>query len=424
MRARNIVILLVIVLLIASCAFVVFQGIPAGIYDFKPFASLKKGTDLAGCEVAVMQISKDEEVSDPAAVIEESISILEERFVHLGYKEATAAPYGEKGIRLEIPINSSYYGESPRSMVETVTERGKFIVYDVNSNSLMEGDYVETADAVTDRSGQYYVSITLTEEGAEKFAQVTQEHVNETLNIYLDSEPISSATVDRVIDDGVLTITSSEMTLPVAKELAARLSGGMFPVDFGVIRTSAQALLGDDAFENILLAAAIGIALAMVVMIVIYRYSGLVASISMVFYAALAVFLYGLFGVTLTLASVAGFILGAVLTMVANVTLMERMRSECALGKSVKASLRSSLKGAIIAVTDACILFLFMGLSMVCFGLGAASDVAAALIVCAIVAFFCVFVVTRGMISLSLTVFPNGKRMFVPGKKEKEGVQE
>ena len=109
MKGRNVVILLLVVLIIASCAFVVVHGFTygeKGEYTFSPIKSIKMGLDLTG-GVYIVYEAADPSVEDLDTKLQGAMDIFRTRLDSKGFTEATITKQGTTKIRVEIPINST-----------------------------------------------------------------------------------------------------------------------------------------------------------------------------------------------------------------------------------------------------------------------------------------------------------------------------
>ena len=70
---------------------------------------------------------------------------------------------------------------------------------------------------------RYIVLVTFDEEGKEKFAQATTEHLGEAINIIVNGEIVSAPVVQTPITEGSCMITG-DFTLDEAEELADMLN--------------------------------------------------------------------------------------------------------------------------------------------------------------------------------------------------------
>ena len=92
---------------------------------------------------------------------------------------------------------------------------------------ILEGSDVTEAKPVmqensTSGSYDYAISLTLSDEGAQKFAEATERLKGKTISIWMDDIMISAPTVNAVITDGKASITGN-FTAATASELAAKI---------------------------------------------------------------------------------------------------------------------------------------------------------------------------------------------------------
>ena len=71
---------------------------------------------------------------------------------------------------------------------------------------------------------EYVVKLVFTEEGGEKFRDITQKSIGETLYIYVDGSCVSAPVINSVIASGEVYI-SGISSYEDAKELAALIQG-------------------------------------------------------------------------------------------------------------------------------------------------------------------------------------------------------
>lgn len=148
----------------------------------------------------------------------------------------------------------------------------------------MTGDQVADAQAATttDQYGnkQYVVQLTLTDEGAKTFGEVTSENVGKALPIVYDGEVISYPTVQEAITGGTAQI-SGQSTFEEAQTLATQIRIGSLSLQLSELESSVVgAQLGSQAISSSLKAAAIGLVIVMVFMIIVYAVPGVSSSFS------------------------------------------------------------------------------------------------------------------------------------------------
>ena len=165
------------------------------------------------------------------------------------------------------------------------------IVYRTPSGTTAENIILEGSDVVTaeprmtqdETTGeyQYVVALTLSDEGAQKFAQATTAMVGETISIWMDDVMLSAPTVKQAITNGECVITG-DFTSEEATQLAARIQAGALPFALQVSSFSSMPpTLGAQALDAMLLAGIIAFVVISLLMIVIFRLPGVVAVISL-----------------------------------------------------------------------------------------------------------------------------------------------
>jgi SecD/SecF fusion protein len=132
------------------------------------------------------------------------------------------------------------------------------------------------------------------------------------------------------------------------------LQTGALPVKFNQIqRTEVSATLGKSSLHEAWLAAAVGLAVVALFLLVLYRFLGLVAVIGLAIYVALYYAALLLFNVTLSLPGLAGAILTIGVAADANVVVFERIKEEVRAGKSVRAAIATGYGKGVHTILDA-----------------------------------------------------------------------
>jgi len=189
-------------------------------------------------------------------------------------------------------------------------------------------------------------------EGKELFAKLTKENVGKVFGIFLDGQLISAPVIREPILAGTAVISGS-FNIESARELVRNLNFGALPVPIELLSSqSIGASLGHDALVKGVKAAIIGFALVVLFMIFWYRVPGTVASIALVIYIAIMLFIFKYLPVTLTAAGIAGFILSLGMAVDANVLIFERMKEEIENGKKLKESVEVGFERAWSSIRD------------------------------------------------------------------------
>ena len=358
LRARALVSLVAIIVVVAVCAYLGLCGFGKGtmINYLKPWGdAISLGLDLRGGVYTVYQAENNGD-PDFDTKMESTVSILTSRLTRQGFTEATVTRQGSDRIRVEIPNVSD-----PNQILTIIGTPAQLYFVDESGNNLMEGGMVKNAQAAQDQDGKPCIAFELTDEGAKIFAEATAANLGKTISITLDGETISRATVNTVIAGGKGEITGN-FTADEAKNLATLILSGALPLNLTQLEVSAiSATLGVEALDRAIQAGIIGVALVMLFMLFRYRLCGLVADIALTIYIMIVVLLLALTGAQLTLPGVAGIILGIGMAVDANVVIFERIREEVKNGRPI---------GSAVAIIDSNVTTIIAAVVLYAFGTG------------------------------------------------------
>lgn len=263
-------------------------------------------------------------------------------------------------------------------------------------NTSLSGKHLSRAAVEFDpNTGAPYVGITFNAEGGELFAQLTQKLVGEPIAIFLDGEAISTPVVQQAIFGGQAVITG-DFTLNEAKLLAQRLNAGALPVPLTLLsQQTIGPTLGATSLAMSVKAALIGFALVAIYMIAYYRLAGLFSVVALILYALLNLAIYRIFGVTITLAGVAGFILSLGMAVDANVLTIERMKEEIAAGRDFAGATREGFLRAWPAIRDSNVATLVVAIVLYLFSTSFVRGFALLLGIGVLVSVFTAVMITR-----------------------------
>ena len=352
--------------------------------------SIPLGLDLSGGVSITYQVM-DENPS--AEDMSDTIYKLQKR-VESYSTEASVYQVGDDRIAVEIP------GVTDASKIlEELGNPGSLEFQLSDGTVFMTGDQVADAQAATttDQYGnkQYVVQLTLTDEGAKTFGEVTSENVGNALPIVYDGEIISYPTVQEAITGGTAQI-SGQSTFEEAQTLATQIRIGSLSLQLSELESSVVgAQLGSQAISSSLKAAAIGLVIVMVFMIIVYAVPGVAAALALAIYTALVIATLYLFEITLTLPGIAGIILSIGMAVDANVIIFARIREEIAAGKSVITAMKTGFHKAMSAILDGNITTLIAAVVLMALGSGTVKGFAYTLMIGIILSMFTALVVTR-----------------------------
>ncbi|HBM99144.1 MAG TPA: protein translocase subunit SecD [Ruminococcus sp.] len=246
----------------------------------------------------------------------------------------------------EVGSDGSYVYKTPTGDTETI---------------LMDGSMVESAEARVyqgeDGTSQYVVSLEFTEEGKQKFGEITQEYVGQTISIWMDDIMISAPNVNSAITDGKAQIEGT-FTATEATDLANKISAGALPFQLETVSNgSISATLGENSLTAMAYAGVIALIVIVLIMIIFYRLPGFIASIALIGQVGLSIAaVSGYFttipSFTMTLPGIAGLILSIGMGVDCNVITAERIKEELRLGRTLDGALERGTKNSLSAIID------------------------------------------------------------------------
>lgn len=352
--------------------------------------NIKLGLDLAG---GVSITYKAVEDNPSAEDMKDTVYKLQKR-VETYSTESTVYQEGNNRINIEIPGVSD-----ANEILEELGKPGSLEFQNEAGETLLTGTDIKNAQPNTyvDNMGSrdYVVDLTLTDEGAEKFAKATSDNLNKTMPIVYDGTIISAPGVEAVITGGTAQITHME-SFEAAEELASTIRIGSLSLELEEVHSKVVgAQLGEEAISTSLKAAAIGLVIVMVFMIIMYLLPGFTASLALILYSALTVFALWIFDITLTLPGIAGIILSIGMAVDANVIIFARIREEIGAGKSVSSAMKIGYEKALSAILDGNITTLIAAVVLGLRGSGTVKGFAYTLGIGIVLSMFTALVVTR-----------------------------
>ncbi|GMO51182.1 MAG: protein translocase subunit SecD [Termitinemataceae bacterium] len=215
----------------------------------------------------------------------------------------------------------------------------------------LDGTHIQRAQVDKDSvTGKPEVTFYLDGEGADIFYALTSANIGKPLAIVMDDRVKAQATIQAGIRESVrLTGFSADE----ANNIAITLRTASLPVELEVAnQQSIGASLGEDTIYQGLFALLGGLGIVMIFLVGFYKTSGINAVIAQVLNIFIMFSVLSAFNFTLTLPSIAGFILTIGMAVDANVIIFERMKEELKLKKGRRASVEAGFDKAFWAVMD------------------------------------------------------------------------
>ncbi|HEX9503976.1 MAG TPA: protein translocase subunit SecD [Patescibacteria group bacterium] len=422
-KSRLYITFLLIALLTAEVVYIVIpQGSkinlkPLKINYVKPL-NLKLGLDLQGGTHLVYEGDlKDIPAEAQRDAMNSARDVIERRVNAFGVSEPLVQVSGNNRIIIELPgvkdIKEAIalIGQTPflefREENANPTAKpdatGKVVVgaNDMFKPTGLSGKQFKRAVLEFDpRTGVPQISLQFDAEGTKLFAEITTRNVGKRVAIFLDGQILSAPTVQTAITDGKAVI-NGQFTVAQAKELVTRLNSGALPVPIKLIsQQNVGATLGLKSVQKSVAAGLIGFAIVALFMIIYYRLPGFLAVIALAIYTFLTLAIFKLFGITLTLAGIAGLILSIGMAVDANILIFERMKEELRKGKTLFQAVEDGFNRAWLSVRDSNFSSLITTAILAYFGSSIVRGFAITLALGILVSMFTAITVTRTFLRL------------------------
>lgn len=442
-KSQGIIVILLSFLLLIGISYIAYFGI--GESKAGSAANVKQGLDLAGGVSITYEVVGEEKPTKED--MDDTITKLKQR-VEKYSTEAQVYQEGTNRINIEIPGVSdadkvlTELGQ-PGTLyfiAETDSEGNKNYTYELlsgysltktldelkeNGSIVLVGTDVETAVAATQQdqlgNSSTVVSLKLTPDGTQKFADATQKAftANESIGIYYDGAFISVPGVDAVITTGEAVISGME-DFATAEKLASQIRIGGLKLELSELRSNVVgAQLGEEAITTSLQAGVIGLGIIAVLMLVVYMLPGFTSVIALLYYVALMILLLVSFEITLTLPGIAGIILSIGMAVDANVIIYNRIREEIATGKTVKSSIKIGYQKALSAIIDGNITTLIAALVLGIMGTGSIRGFAQTLGLGIILSMFTALFVSRLILNAFFAIGFTSEKFYGVAKTRK-----
>ncbi len=348
--------------------------------------------------------------------IEQTMSILRNRVNELGVGEAVVQQQGATRIAVDLPgiqdaarakqilggtATLQFYLVDQQNDPSIAKQTGVVPVtsklYTMDGQPiLLKRQVVLSGDSITSAVSSFdqqtatpAVQIQLGGGGESFFTKVTRENIGKRMAIVF----VESKTTQEKINGEEKRITHREervISAPViqnalgnnfqitglvdsneASNLALLLRAGALPAAiYPVEERTVGPTLGRENIQRGIFSLEVGMGLILVLMLVYYRFFGLVANIALLLNLILLCALLSIIGATLTLPGIAGIVLTVGMAVDANVLIYERIREELRNGLSTQAAIYAGYERAFATILDANITTLIVAIVLFSVGTG------------------------------------------------------
>ncbi len=348
--------------------------------------------------------------------IEQTMSILRNRVNELGIGEAVVQQQGATRVAVDLPgiqdaaraqqilggtATLEFHLVDQENDAQIAKQTGavpvnsKLYMMD-NQPILLKRQVVLSGDSITSAVSSFdqqtaspAVQIQLGGGGESFFTKVTRENIGKRMAIvFVENKTTMQKTGDttkrvshreeRVISAPVIQNAlgnNFQITgLTDSKEagnLALLLRAGALPAAiYTVEERTVGPTLGKENIRRGLVSLEVGMGLVLIMMILYYRFFGVVANVALVLNLILLGALLSMIGATLTLPGIAGIVLTVGMAVDANVLIYERIREELRHGLSPQAAIYAGYDRAFATILDANVTTLIVGIVLFSIGTG------------------------------------------------------
>jgi len=380
--------------------------IVSGIYMYPLALSIKQGLDLQGGTHVVLEAVDTPDAKVDEDAVQRVVKIIERRVNELGLTEPIIQRQGERRIIVELPGV-----KDPEKAIEMIGKTALLEFQDESGNTVLTGKDLKDAKAQIDQSNRNLVSLEFSQEGAEKFADLTRKNVGKHIAILLDKQMLTNPVVEEPISGGKAVITGNR-SIEEAQRIAILLRSGSLPVKMEILETrTVGPTLGQDSKDKSEFAFAVSIIAIVVFMLLFYRLSGFVANVALLMYILLLLVIMKMLNATLTLPGIAGIILSMGMAVDTSVLIFERFKEEYRGGKTLRAAMDAGFHRAFATIIDSHVTTLIAAAVLFVLGTGPVKGFAVTLGIGILLSLFTAITATRFMLKMLMNanIFKNGK---------------
>jgi len=401
------------------------------------FKNINYGLDLQGGFEVLYEIEPLDNQELTYDMVHNTYKAILKRVDILGVNEPEISIENENRIRIALAgITNEDEARDVISSTATLSFR------DANDNLLMTSDVLGGVVKVSqDQYGRPAVSLPIKDK--DKFYEVTskvKDMTNNVIVIWLDfdetkdsyykekdkcgslsnSRCLSAARVDSAFSSDV--IIQGNFTTEEVKSLVELINSGSLPTKLNEIESrTVEATYGEASLSKTLIAGVIGLALVFLILIILYHYSGLIASCALSLYTMLTFLVFYLIDGTLTLPGIAAMLLGIGMAVDASVISFERIKDQLKIGKKLPLAVSIGNKDSLSSIIDANVTTIIVAIILFIFGQSSVKGFATLLIISILLTILILVFLSKYVINLfaKSEVFNNHPNLFIGLSKKK-----
>ena len=304
--------------------------------------------------------------------------------------------YGEEAKKVIPSDVKLLWSAKPVEGTKNIFELHALKVTSTSGRAPLEGDVITDAKDEFDNFGRPCVSMSMNNEGARLWAQLTKQNVGKAIAIVLDGVVYSAPRVNGEITGGNSQI-SGNFTIEDTKDLANTLKSGRMPAPARIVQEEVVGpTLGAQSIQQGIVSMVIAFVLLMLYMVCMYDFKpGMMANCALIVNLFFTLGILTSFQAALTMSGIAGMVLSLGTAVDANVLIYERIKEEMKSGLGIKQALQKGYENAFSAIFDSNLTSIITGVILYVFGTGPIRGFATTWIIGIICSFFTAVFLTR-----------------------------
>lgn len=377
--------------------------------------NLKFGLDLQGGFEVLYQVKGIDGKEVNSEMLQNTYKTISKRIDVLGVSEPEITIEGDDKIRVQLAGVTD-----PAKARETLSSVANLTFRDTNNNLLMNSDVLNGGGAKVSQDEKGRPAVSLSVADKDKFHEVTSkisQQEDNVIVIWLDydgttsyenekgkcgngtSKCLSAASVQQGFSSDV--IIQGNFTEEEVKTLVELINSGSLPTKLSEISSkTVSASFGENSLALTAKAGIIGVALIGIIMIFIYHFAGLIATLGIVIYSFLTFLTFWLFGGVLTLPGIAALVIGIGMAIDSCVISFSRIRDELKNKVRLEGAFKKGNANSFMAIFDSNITTLLVALILFVFGESTVKGFATMLIISTIVTMLIMVLLTRFLLGL------------------------
>ena len=382
--------------------------------------NLNFGLDLQGGFEVLYKVESIDGKKVTSDMMKSTYKTIEKRIDVLGVTEPSIVVEGDDRIRVQLAGVTD-----PEEARNLISQAANLTFRDTSDNLIMSSDVLKSGGAKVSQDSYGKPAVALSVADNSKFYRATKkvsEMSDNRLVIWLDFDPetdsfqteqancgslsnskcLSVATVSQGFSSDV--IIQGNFTEQEVNSLVELINSGSLPTKLTEVSSkTVVASFGADSLSKTFVAGVVGVAGIVFLMCALYRFSGFIASIGLLFYTAITFLVFWLIGGVLTLPGIAALVIGIGMAVDATVISFSRIKDELYNGTKLNMAFKLGNKNSFMTIFDSNITTLISAIILFIFGESSVKGFATMLIISTIVTMVVMVFITRYLVGLFVT---------------------